>query len=882
MIPSSKERDLAQEQKTNPHPLIFLSAILALIFTLHSGCKKGDKIPSLKQSGNFNLLLITIDSLRVDRIGVYGFRNARTPNIDRLAENGLMFKNCYAPVPLSLPSHCTIFTGREPLAHGVRNNGADFLPDSEQTWAEVMKNRGFETYALVSSYLLHSKFGLKQGFDTFDDWLDYSSIINTVRTAIAANQVFARFQSWLERRTPNKFFAWVHFSDPRAPTEAPPEFAGMFENDPYSGKVALVDHYIGEMVHALEAKKLMDRTVVVIAGSHGEALYEHREWGHGLFCYEPTLKVPLIIHNPTAFGESRVIASRVRLLDLMPSLLQLFNLESPFGVQGESFLPLLLKKNRGRQIDQPVYFESMSGFQEMGFAPLTGLISENYKYISLPEAELYDLKTDPAEKENLVLTKSELSRKMDTALGLYIENLQGKKQEALGKAEQSRQENPAVKGRAFGSPLARGLYPRASTAEVDPRAKPGALTRDVNTRLSTAEADPQTKPGAPAAAPAAVDPKKGIDAVERMLEVERLIYSEKWGGAEKELQGIRSDYQDWRLPQVVDYQYLMDKKKNDPGKIIETLRQAVEKYPEKDRFKLSLAQMFTSTGRLGEAEKICVEALAGNPRLTQAYILLGTIYRKNGTAAQVRSCLEKALEQEPQNARLQLEYAARLAELGEKEKSLDILKNLLKNRSLTADPAGADIQADIGGLLIKIGEFEMANTLLLDLVANGQGNSMVWTQIGLGYFNKGNLEKARESLEKAVSLDPRNAIALSGMGTFHLSLFRRQKQKVDLEKAITYYTQAKTASPELVSAINGLGAAFRYSGDPERAIACWKQVLDIDPGFTDIYFNLGITLIETGRRQEALKYLNMCKEKYSDRLSEKERQQLDSLISEIK
>jgi len=822
MIPGSKERDLAQAQKTNPHPLISLLAILTLIFTLHSGCKKGHKIPSLKQSENFNLLFITIDSLRVDHIGVYGFRNAQTPNIDRLAENGLMFKNCYAPVPLSLPSHCTIFTGREPLAHGVRNNGTDFLPDSEQTWAEVMKNQGFETYALVSSYLLHSKFGLKQGFDTFDDSLDYSSIIHNVWTTIAADQVFSRFQSWLEQRTPNKFFAWVHFCDPQAPYKPPPEYARMSENDPYSGEVALVDHYIGEIVHALEAKKLMDRTVVVIAGSHGEALHEHREWGHGLFCYEPTLKVPLIIHNSAAFREKQVIASRVRLLDLMPSLLQLFNLESPVGVQGKSFLYLLSKKNRGRQIDQPVYFESMSGFQEMGFAPLTGLISENYKYISLPEAELYDLKTDPAEMENLVLTKSELAQKMDTALGLYIENHQGKKQEARGKAKQSQQENQAI------------------------------------------------------------DPKKGIDAVERMLEVERLIYFEKWGEADMALQGIRSDYQDWKLPQAFDYQYLIDKKKNDPRKIEETLRQAAEKYPESDRFKLSLAQMFTYTGRLGEAEKICVEELARNPGLTQAYILLGTIYQKNGTAAQVLSCLEKALEQEPQNARLQLEYAARLAELGEKEKSLDILKNLLKNRSLTADPAGANIQADIGGLLIKIGEFEMANTLLLDLVANGKGNSMVWTQIGLGYFNKGNLEKARESLEKAISLDPHNAIALSSLGTFHLSLFRLQKQKDDLEKAITYYAQAKKASPELVSAINGLGVAFRYAGDHERAIACWKQVLDIDPGFTDIYFNLGITLIETGRRQEALKYLNMCKEKYSDRLREKERQQLDSLISEIK
>jgi arylsulfatase A-like enzyme/predicted Zn-dependent protease len=822
MISGSKGQDLGQGQKTSPRPLVPLLAILALIFTLHLGCKKGQKIPSLKRGENFNLLLITIDSLRVDRIGAYGSRNVQTPNIDRLAENGLMFKSCYASVPLSLPSHCTIFTGREPLAHGVRSDDTNSLPDSEQTWAEVMKNQGFETYGLISSYLLHSKFGLKQGFDTYDDSLDYGSIIHNVRTAIAADQVFARFQSWLEQRTPNKFFAWVHFSDPQAPYKPPPEYAKMFENDPYSGEVALVDHYIGEIVRALEAKRLMDRTVVAIAGSHGESLHEHRESGHGLFCYEPTLKVPLIIHNPAVFKEKQVIAARVRLLDLMPSLLQLFNLESPAGIQGKSFLSLLSKRNRNRQIDQPVYFESLYGFKELGFAPLTGLISENYKYISLPETELYDLKTDPAETENLILIKSDVAQRMDTDLRRYIEQHLGKKQEAPGKAEQSREDNRAV------------------------------------------------------------DPKKGIDAIERMIELERLIYSEKWREAEKEIQGIRSDFKDWKLPQLYDYQYLLDKKKNDPRKIEETLRQAAEKYPESDRFRLSLAQLLTSTGQLGVAEKICIEELARNPGLSQTNILLGTIYQKTGRTAQALSCLEKAMDQEPQNVRLQLEYAARLTELGKKEKSLEILKNLLKNRSLTADPAGADVQADIGGLLIKIGEFEMANTWLLDLVANGNGNSMVWTQIGLGYFNQGNLEKARESLEKALSLDSHNALALSSLGTFHLSLFRLRKQKDDLEKAITYYTRAKEASPELASALNGLGAAFRYAGELERAISCWKQVLDIDPGFTDTYFNLGITLIETGRKQEALKVLNMCKERYSDRLSEKERQQLDSLISEIK
>jgi arylsulfatase A-like enzyme/tetratricopeptide (TPR) repeat protein len=822
MISGSKGQDLGQGQKMFRRPLVLLLVILALIITLHPGCKRARKIPGLKRGENFNLFLITIDSLRIDRIGAYGSRNAQTPNIDRLAEKGLMFKNCYAAVPLSLPSHCTIFTGKEPFVHGIRSDDSDVLPESEQTWTEVMKNQGFVTYGLVSSYLLHSKFGLNQGFDTYDDSLDYGSIIHNVGTSIAADRVYARFQSWLENGTLNKFFAWVHFSDPQAPYEPPPEYAKMFENDPYGGEVALVDHYVGEIVRILEAKKLLDRTVVVIAGSHGESLHEHREWGHGLFCYEPTLKVPLIIWNPAVFKEKLVIPSRIRLLDLMPSLLQLFNLESPAGIQGKSFLHLLSKKNRDRQIDQPVFFESLFGSREMGFAPLTGLINENYKYISLPEAELYDLKADPAETKNLILTKSDVAQRMEMEVRHYFEQPPGKKQEVPGKVEPGPEGNRAA------------------------------------------------------------DPKKGIEAIERMIEMERLIYSEKWSDAEKELQGIRSDFNGWTLPQLYDDQHLIDKKKNDPRKIEETLRQASEKYPESARFKLALAQFFVSRGRLGEAEKIYTEGLAGNPRLSQANILLGTIYQKTGRTAQALSCLEKALDQEPQNIRLRLEVAARFADLGNKEKSLEILKNLLKNRSLTADPAGPDIQAEIGGLLIKIGEFEMANTWLLDLVANDKGNSMVWTQIGLGYFNRGNLEKARESLEKALALDSHNALALSSLGTFHLTLFRLQKQKDDLEKAITYYTRAKEASPELASALNGLGVAFRYAGDLERAISCWKQALDLDPGFTNAYFNLGISLIESGRKQEALRYLKMCKERYSDRLSEKERQQLDSLIFEIK
>ncbi|MGB9006339.1 MAG: sulfatase-like hydrolase/transferase, partial [Candidatus Aminicenantales bacterium] len=176
-------------------------ALLAAVLLFQPGCRQGNQVPRLKKSADINLLLITVDSWRADRLAAFGLGKARTPTLDRLAENGIAFRNCYAAAPLTLPSHCTLMTGREPLAHRVRNNGPDVLPAAEQTWAEVMKSHNFETYALVSSFALHSKFGLKQGFDAYDDSLHLGRIINTANTAIPADMVFLRFRSWLEQRT---------------------------------------------------------------------------------------------------------------------------------------------------------------------------------------------------------------------------------------------------------------------------------------------------------------------------------------------------------------------------------------------------------------------------------------------------------------------------------------------------------------------------------------------------------------------------------------------------------------------------------------------------------------------------------------------------------
>jgi arylsulfatase A-like enzyme/tetratricopeptide (TPR) repeat protein len=795
---------------------ILTLALLAAVLIFQPGCRRENEVPRLKKNADINLLLITIDSWRADRLGAFGLGGeARTPNLDRLAESGIAFKNCYAPAPLTLPSHCTLMTGREPLAHRVRNNGGDVLPAAEQTLAEVMKSHNFATYALVSSYALHSKFGLKQGFDAYDDSLHLGQIINTLNTAIPADMVFLRFRSWLEQRSAPKFFAWVNFSDPQAPYQPPPEYAPAEESDPYGGELALVDHFIGEMMNVLETKKLAGRTVVVLAGSHGESLHEHGEFGHGLFGYEETLRVPLILYSPAVIAKKQIVDHRVRLLDVMPTLLELFRMEIPGGVQGESLWPLLSPPQENQETERPVYFESFYGFEEMGLAPLTGLISSHYKYISLPEAELYDLQADPAEMHNLASQEKVLAEKMRGMLQAYQDSHGGGK--------------PAeMKG-----------------AQV-------------------------------------LDPKNAIESLDQVLKAGQMIFPDKLAEAEKELQAISRNREGRKWPLLYDTLYFLYQKKNDPARMEDTLKQAVREYPDLSRFGITLAQAYMNAGRLAEAEKICLEEVARDPLLSQAQILLGKICQEKGEAGPALSHLERALELEPLNFSLQAEYASQLAELGQKGKSLEIVENILKSRSLTTDSESTALKADLAGILMKIGETEMAQTLLLDIVANGRGTSMVWAQVGLGYLNKGNPEKALEALEKALSLDPNNALALSGMGTFFLTLYRAQKQKENLDNALAYYSRATEVSPQMVAAWNGLGVASRYAGHREKAIACWKQALQIDPGFTNTYFNLGITLLESGRRQEALLYLSTCLEKYSDRLSPGEKQQLDTLISEAR
>lgn len=385
-----------------------------------SGCRQSQTpSPPSAQARRPNVILVSIDTCRADRLSCYGFERNTTPNIDAIAVEGVLFRRAIAPTSVTLPSHSSMMTGTTPPFHGVHDNQMYRLADSNVTLAEVLRDNGYETGAVVGSFVLDPKFGLAQGFDFYDaNMLRSGASKRTLndRPAVEINRIA---RPWLIDHADRPFFLFMHYFDPHFPYEPPQPYSSTFATDRYAGEIAYVDHCIGELRAELIRLGIYDSTLLVITSDHGESLGEHGENSHGWFIYNSTTHVPLVMKLPGR-NKSRIVEEKVALIDLAPTILNQLGISVPADMEGQD-LSSLLAGDQVNAVERFIYSEALEP-SRYGCSSLLALQDSQWKYIQSSQPELYDLRLDPNELNNLYTADSEIASSLRTRLSAFLSN----------------------------------------------------------------------------------------------------------------------------------------------------------------------------------------------------------------------------------------------------------------------------------------------------------------------------------------------------------------------------------------------------------------------------------------------------------------------------
>lgn len=579
-----------------------------------------------------NILLITLDTTRADHLGCYGYGPARTPNLDRLAGEGIRFSRAYCPAPLTLPSHVSILTGLDPAGHGVRNNG-HALPAGIGTLAEILKGRGYATAAFVSSFSVDSRFGLDRGFEVYDDMFRSDLPFKTLNAERRAEDTFTPFARWLEKNRARKFFGWVHFYDPHWPYDPPPPYKEEFADRPYDGEIAYVDRFVGAILDRLRDKGLLDRTLIVVAGDHGEGLGDKVEIGHGIFLYEETLRVPLVFRDPSVFPRPRVIDGQVGLVDVAPTLLEIAGLKAEAAaMKGRSLVPMLRGKGP-RDLDCLV--ETFYPRENFGWSEMVGLVSARWKYIQAPRPELYDLGADAGERKNLYVAASGKAAEMKDKLARELLRAGGGGQADSGGA----------------GPTAEDLEKLRSLGYVNfAPARPGS---------------------------AFPDPKDKTGLLRLIQRAQSLELEGKYPEAERaylEIQGQIPDspagYVNLAIVQALRKEF---------DRALDTLKRGLGRMPDSEILLVRLGHTYLVSGRSGDAFETMDRVLALNPRSVDALTVRAGVLEAAGRREEARGCYERALAVEPESRFLRMSYAANLGATGRFKEAVAVYEKLIED-----------------------------------------------------------------------------------------------------------------------------------------------------------------------------------------------------------
>ncbi len=760
--------------------LAFLLAVAAGAFWLwqprsHSaaaGTNLGP-LPRGVSRAQLNLLVITLDTTRADRLGAYGFREIETPALDRLADEGVLFEQAMATAPLTLPSHSSIFTGQFPPEHGVRDNGGFFLSPKQLTLASFLKARGFRTGAVVGAYVLDGKWGLNSGFETYVDDFDLSRIkggfgVGDVKRP--GNEVVDRALPWLETVKDKPFFAWLHFYDPHSPYESPQPFRSRYAERPYSGAIAFTDAQVARVIAFLEANHLLDRTIVAVMGDHGESLNQHGEGTHGFFIYESTQRVPFIIRAPFELTRGgRRVADPVRSVDLFPTVVDLLGITPPAGLAGVSLAPLMTGARR--TLDLEGYAEALYPLHHFGWSELRAWRAGRYKVIDAPRPELYDLDKDPHETNNLYAARRSVA---DAMLGRLRERESGEARAAAA-AQAAPEVDPDARARlaALGYVGSFVATVGSTTADrADPKDKIALFNMITEAREIASEENSFERVAAMLNKVIAEDPKV-IDAWFNLgnayYKVGRFQEAIKYFARALEL---KPDYDLAVINMANAYRKL--------GRDDAALT-GYERYlsidPKNANVRYQVGEIYMDRGDIEKAEENFTAALDLDERVAAAHNALGAIAFTRGDIAAAERRIRTALEIK-KDVRLAHYNLALLAE----ERGDRATAEAEYKRELEHHPDSYKAAFNLSRLYEESGRRQLQVDALKRAIGANPGFAEGHVVLARLYLQDGRLPEALDLARKGLSLDPRSPLAPLGHYVM-ADIYNRMGRHRDAERA---------------------------------------------------------------------------------------------------
>ena len=663
-----------------------------------------------------NVILVTLDTTRADHLGCYGNRGARTPVLDRLAGQGVLFEQAATAAPLTLPAHSTIMTGMYPTYHGVRVNGNTALSEEQTTLAEVLAAQGYKTGAFIGAFVLDGRWGLKQGFQHYDDQFDLKKYrhIDLASVQRPGNEVMEAALGWLEGRKDDPFFAWIHLYDPHTPYEPPEpyrsEYGGRGLAGLYDGEIAFMDEQVGRCVTWLEKNKLDKSTVIVLVGDHGEGLGSHGEGTHGYFVYDYAVHVPLIVVAPLPGLAGKRVSTQVSTADIFPSLIDLTGAGPVVKTHGRSLVPLMFHP-AGRRVSS-AYAESMVPNIQFGWAPLQLLRTNRYKYIDAPKPELFDIAADPGETTNLAGANPEVARKMKEDLDRFI----------------------AVASRGAPTPQAANL----DKETMERLAALGYIGAPVALKKASKTAGPLA------------DPKDKFEIFRKVSEAGQMALNDNYTEAAALLESALLEEQ--TIPQallLLSTCYMeMGRKEDAKAKLDIVLKED----PENVQALTSLANLLLEEGRNEDVIALCKRALSVDEQNTQALLLIGETYMGFPDLAQALPYIEKAVELQPKMDRSRLALAVCLLGLKQYDRAEPLFREIVRG-----SPKFPLAHFNLGLLFEEQGRLEEARAAYAFEVEAYPGEFKARFNLGKLLFKLGDRAGSLDEMREIVRVAPKLA-----------------------------------------------------------------------------------------------------------------------------